>query len=110
MMALIWHGKGDIRCESVPDPRIEHPRDAIIKVTARAICGSDLHIYDGVIPEKRATCSAMRRWARWWSDLSAGPLTSRWEAGPLDMTAALAILASGPESPLSVIRRTDAAV
>jgi NTE family protein len=43
-------------------------------------------------------------------DLSAATLTSRWEAGALDMTAALAILASGPESPLSVIRRTDAAV
>jgi threonine dehydrogenase-like Zn-dependent dehydrogenase len=39
-----------MRCESVPDPKIEHPRDAIIKVTACAICGSDLHIYDGVIP------------------------------------------------------------
>jgi threonine dehydrogenase-like Zn-dependent dehydrogenase len=50
MRALTWHGKGDMRCESVPDPRIEHPRDAIIKVTACAICGSDLHIYDGVIP------------------------------------------------------------
>lgn len=51
MKALTWHGKSDIRCESVPDPQIEHPRDAIIKVTACAICGSDLHIYDGVIPE-----------------------------------------------------------
>jgi len=50
MKALTWHGKGDMRCESVPDPRIEHPRDAIIKVTACAICGSDLHIYDGIIP------------------------------------------------------------
>jgi len=50
MKALTWHGKGDIRCESVPDPRIEHPRDAIIKVTACAICGSDLHIYGGLIP------------------------------------------------------------
>lgn len=51
MKALTWRGKGDIRCESVPDPKIEHPRDAIIKLTACAICGSDLHIYDGVIPE-----------------------------------------------------------
>jgi threonine dehydrogenase-like Zn-dependent dehydrogenase len=50
MKALTWHGKGDIRCESVPDPKIEHPRDAIIKVTACAICGSDLHIYGGLIP------------------------------------------------------------
>lgn len=51
MKALTWHGKSDMRCESVPDPRIEDPRDAIIKVTACAICGSDLHIYNGVIPE-----------------------------------------------------------
>lgn len=50
MKALTWHGKSDIRCESVPDPTIEHGRDAIIKVTACAICGSDLHIFDGVIP------------------------------------------------------------
>ncbi|UVC12504.1 glutathione-dependent formaldehyde dehydrogenase (plasmid) [Rhizobium sp. TH2] len=50
MKALTWHGKGDMRCEEVPDPRIEDGRDAIIKVTACAICGSDLHIYDGVIP------------------------------------------------------------
>jgi len=54
MRALTWHGKGDMRCESVPDPRIEHPRDAIIKVTACAICGSDLHIYGGLIPEMKS--------------------------------------------------------
>ena len=50
MKALCWHGKSDVRCETVPDPKIEHPRDAIIKVTACAICGSDLHIYNGIIP------------------------------------------------------------
>jgi threonine dehydrogenase-like Zn-dependent dehydrogenase len=52
--ALVWHGKSDIRCEAVPDPKIEHGRDAIIKVTACAICGSDLHIFDGVIPEMKS--------------------------------------------------------
>lgn len=50
MKALTWHGKNDIRCDTVPDPTIEHDRDCIIKVTACAICGSDLHIFDGVIP------------------------------------------------------------
>jgi len=50
MKALCWHGKHDIRCDTVPDPILQHPRDAIIKVTSCAICGSDLHIYDGVIP------------------------------------------------------------
>jgi threonine dehydrogenase-like Zn-dependent dehydrogenase len=51
--ALTWHGKGDMRCESVPDPKIQQPRDAIVKVTACAICGSDLHIYDGIIPRMK---------------------------------------------------------
>ena len=50
MKALCWHGKGDIRYDTVPDPKIEHPRDAVIKVTACAICGSDLHLFNGVIP------------------------------------------------------------
>ncbi|HYF09133.1 MAG TPA: alcohol dehydrogenase catalytic domain-containing protein, partial [Acetobacteraceae bacterium] len=50
MRALCWHGKEDIRCDTVPDPRIEHPRDAIIRVTACAICGSDLHLYNNFIP------------------------------------------------------------
>jgi threonine dehydrogenase-like Zn-dependent dehydrogenase len=68
--ALAWHGKGDIRCEDVPDPRIEHPRDAIIKVSACAICGSDLHIYGGIIPSMQsATSSAMRAWGKSWKSV-----------------------------------------
>jgi threonine dehydrogenase-like Zn-dependent dehydrogenase len=50
MKALCWHGKKDIRCDNVPDPQIEHPRDAIVKVTTCAICGSDLHLFDGFVP------------------------------------------------------------
>ncbi|WP_206455769.1 zinc-dependent alcohol dehydrogenase [Aurantimonas marina] len=50
MKAITWHGKHDMRCESVPDPEIEDGRDAIIKVSACAICGSDLHFYDGFMP------------------------------------------------------------
>lgn len=50
MKALRYHGKEDIRCDTVPDPIIEHPRDAIVKVTSCAICGSDLHLYNGFIP------------------------------------------------------------
>ena len=50
MKALTWHGKGDIRCDTVPDPKIEHGRDVIIKVTACAICGSDLHLMGGFMP------------------------------------------------------------
>jgi len=50
MKATRWYGKHDVRVEDVPDPTLQHPRDAIIRVTSTAICGSDLHIYDGYIP------------------------------------------------------------
>lgn len=54
MKALTWQGRHDVRVESVPDPEIVNPRDAIIKVTSTAICGSDLHLYDAYIPTLRA--------------------------------------------------------
>jgi threonine dehydrogenase-like Zn-dependent dehydrogenase len=54
MKALVWHGTDDVRVERVPDPRILNPRDAIIKVTTTAICGSDLHLFDGFIPTMQA--------------------------------------------------------
>ncbi|MES2034148.1 MAG: zinc-dependent alcohol dehydrogenase [Pseudomonadota bacterium] len=50
MRALTWHGKHDVRMDTVPDPKIVNPRDAIIKITSTAICGSDLHLYDSYIP------------------------------------------------------------
>lgn len=50
MRALVWHGKEDIRCDTVSDPKIQDPRDAIIKVTSCAICGSDLHLFHNFIP------------------------------------------------------------
>ncbi|AYV47699.1 glutathione-dependent formaldehyde dehydrogenase [Caulobacter flavus] len=54
MRALTWHGKHDVRVETVDDPKIINPRDLILKVTATAICGSDLHIYDSFIPSMMA--------------------------------------------------------
>ena len=50
MKALVWHGKEDIRCDTVTDPELQDPRDAIIKVTSCAICGSDLHLFHNFIP------------------------------------------------------------
>lgn len=50
MKAVCWHAKQDVRVETVNDPEILNPRDAIIKVTSTAICGSDLHLYNGFIP------------------------------------------------------------
>ena len=50
MKAVCWHGKNDVRVESVDDPKILNSRDAIIKITSTAICGSDLHLYNGFIP------------------------------------------------------------
>ncbi len=54
MKALCWHGTNDIRCDNVPDPKIEDARDVIIKVTACAICGSDLHLMDGLMPTMKS--------------------------------------------------------
>ena len=54
MKALCWHGKGDVRVDTVPDPKILDPRDAIIKITRTAICGSDLHLLDGYMPTMEA--------------------------------------------------------
>ena len=54
MKAVCWYGKHDIRVESVPDPKILNSHDAIIKVTTTAICGSDLHLYNGYIPTMEA--------------------------------------------------------
>jgi len=48
--AICWYGKEDMRVETVPDPTIINPRDAIVRITSTAICGSDLHLYDGYIP------------------------------------------------------------
>jgi threonine dehydrogenase-like Zn-dependent dehydrogenase len=50
MKALTWHGKHDVRVEDKPEPEIREPHDAIVKITSTAICGSDLHLYNGFIP------------------------------------------------------------
>jgi threonine dehydrogenase-like Zn-dependent dehydrogenase len=54
MKALAWHGKHDVRIDTVSDPEIVNPRDCIIQVTSTAICGSDLHLYDHYIPTMQA--------------------------------------------------------
>jgi len=54
MKALCWHGTGDVRVDTVPDPQIADPTDIVIRVTSTAICGSDLHLFDGVMPTMQA--------------------------------------------------------
>ncbi len=54
MKANCWHGTGRVRVEDVPDPTILNPRDAIVRITSTAICGSDLHLYNGLIPTMRS--------------------------------------------------------
>ena len=83
MRAVTWHARHDVRVDTVPDPEIVNPRDAIIKITSTAICGSDLHLYDGYIPTMRAgdimghenmgevvevgPKSALKKASGWWS-------------------------------------------
>src|SRR5688500_1414013 len=50
MKALAWHGKRDVRVDEVPDPTIQEPHDAAIRITTTAICGSDLHLYEVLTP------------------------------------------------------------
>jgi threonine dehydrogenase-like Zn-dependent dehydrogenase len=50
MRALCWHDRLDVRVETVPEPKLINPRDAIVRVTSTAICGSDLHLYGGFVP------------------------------------------------------------
>jgi len=54
MKAVCWHGRRDVRVDNVDDPRIENPRDAIVRIAATAICGSDLHLYNGVMPTMKS--------------------------------------------------------
>ncbi|GAC1340588.1 MAG: zinc-dependent alcohol dehydrogenase [Myxococcales bacterium] len=54
MKALCWHGKSDVRVDTVPDPKIKAPGDVVLKVTATAICGSDLHLLNGFMPTMEA--------------------------------------------------------
>lgn len=54
MKAVRWHGKGDVRVEDAPDPKIEDPRDVVVRITSTAICGSDLHLFDGFVPEMKS--------------------------------------------------------
>ena len=50
MKAVTWHGKRDVRVDTVPDPSIQHPTDAIVRITSTGICGSDLHLYEVLGP------------------------------------------------------------
>ena len=54
MKALCWHGTEDVRVDKVPDPKIQGPGDVIVKITATAICGSDLHLYGGFMPTMKS--------------------------------------------------------
>ena len=90
MRALCWHGKYDVSVDNVPDPRIQNPRDAIVKITSTAICGSDLHLYDGyqktmedgdimghepmgeVVEVGAGVCLAAKHWSRLFDSLISG--------------------------------------
>ncbi|RYD60996.1 MAG: glutathione-dependent formaldehyde dehydrogenase, partial [Verrucomicrobiaceae bacterium] len=54
MKAVVFHRPGKVQVDEVPDPGIEHPEDVILRVTSTAICGSDLHIYNGFFPQARS--------------------------------------------------------
>ena len=70
MLALSYRGPKHVRIEEKPDPRVEHPNDVILRVTRSTICGSDLHLYHGYIPDTRVGAPACQSWGQ--SELSDG--------------------------------------
>ena len=66
MRAVVWHGKEDVRVDQVPDPTIQEPTDALVRITSTAICGSDLHLYSKLWPAMReGDIIGHEPWA-WW--------------------------------------------
>ena len=66
MKAVAWHGKQDVRVDNVPDPTIQEPNDAIVRITTTNICGSDLHLYNILGPFiDEGTSSDTSRWGSW---------------------------------------------
>ena len=66
MKALRWYGKEDVRVESVADPVIRDLRDILVKITSTAICGSDLHLYNGLMPTMgKVDVLGHHPWGKW---------------------------------------------
>ncbi len=66
MKAICWHGVGDVRVDNVPDPVIADPTDVIVRITSTAICGSDLHLFDGFMPTMQAGDVIGHEPMEWW--------------------------------------------
>ena len=80
MKATCWMGVHRIEVRDVPDPKILNSRDAIVRITATAICGSDLHLLDGYVPtmEKGDSATCVRSWRRWSSPRRSRTGPARW--------------------------------
>lgn len=63
MRAVVYEGPFRVAVKEVPDPRIQHPNDAIVRITSTCICGSDLHMYEGRTAAERELYSDTRTWA-----------------------------------------------
>ena len=61
MRAVVWEGKHNVNVTEVAEPKILNPRDAIVKVTLTAICGSDLHLYNGFVPTMKSLMTRKKR-------------------------------------------------
>jgi threonine dehydrogenase-like Zn-dependent dehydrogenase len=66
MKAVVWHGPRDVRVDTVADPTIEEPTDAIVRVTSSGLCGSDLHLYEVMAPfMTEGDTWGTSRWGSW---------------------------------------------
>ena len=98
MRALTWHGKHDVRVETVPDPQIVNPRDAIIRITSTAICGSDLHLYDHYIPRMKSGDILGHEFMGEVVEVGPGNQTLRWASASSCRSSSPAAAASSARS------------
>jgi NADPH:quinone reductase-like Zn-dependent oxidoreductase len=78
MKALTYHGPHHVSVDTMPDPALEAADDIILRVTATAICGSDLHLYRGKIPARTMVIfSAMNLWGKWWKPVPRSPRSAK---------------------------------
>ncbi len=78
MKALTYHGPHHVSVDNMPDPALEAADDIILRVTATAICGSDLHLYRGKIPARTMVIfSAMNLWGKWWKPVPRSPRSAK---------------------------------
>src|ERR687883_457285 len=105
MRANCWMGKNDVRVEQVPDPQILNQRDAIVRITSTAICGSDLHLYNGFVPTMESGDILGHEFmGEEMCDIKPGDTIAVWGCGPVGQFAIKSAFLLGAERVIAIDR------